>query len=368
MMKYLFALLLLVHGSIHLMGFLKAFNLVRIEALELTLGRAADMGWLVATLLFLITLVMLMAGNESWPFIALAGVAVSAVLISFSWSAAKYGLLPNAVVLAAAAMWFGMHRMDVSNQEELNRLLAAGKHEYTKLPNKPESLPEPVRKWLRRSGIDEHSAIRSVWAHQELKMKFKSGQDRWVDAQAEQVSFVEPAAFIWKVKLEMSPLIQIRGRDIFSEHHTEMHIRANGLIDVVKADGPKTAEGSLIRYLGELVWYPSAALLQAVEWKTIDSLNAIAVIRAGGQSAQARFTFDESGRFRALSAMRFMGENDEQHHEWVTEAFEWQVFDGVEVPTAIEVSWMLPEGKWTWLKVHVTNLQWNPAEIPKGIF
>lgn len=367
-MKYLFAFLLLVHGSIHLMGFLKAFSLVNIEALELSIGRAAGMGWLVATILFLMSLVMLVTGNESWPFLALAGVAVSVVYIAISWNDAKYGLLPNALILAIAAMWFGMHRMDISNEDELKRLMTASRHQHDLLPKKTDSLPEPVRRWLRRSGIDEHSAIRSVWAEQELKMRFKPGQDRWVNAAAEQVAFVEPASFIWKVKLEMSPFIQIRGRDIFSEEQAEMHIRANGLIDIVRADGPKTAEGSLKRYLGELVWYPSAALSQAVEWNAKDSLNAIAIIRAGGQSAQARFTFDKSGRFRALSAMRFMGEADGQRHEWVTEAFEWQVFDGVEVPTAIEVSWMLPEGKWTWLKVRVTKLQWNPSEIPKGIF
>lgn len=166
----------------------------------------------------------------------------------------------------------------------------------------------------------------------------------------------------------MTPFLQIRGRDIFSEKHTEMNIRANGLVDIVKADGPKTVEGSLIRYLGEMVWYPSAAMGSAVQWKAVDSFNAIAMIHVGDKSAEALFTFDEPGRFKSLSAMRFMSEGDTLRTLWITEANEWQTFDGVEVPSSIEVSWMLPDGKWTWLKVRVTDMQWNPASIRKGIF
>lgn len=371
MARYLFAALLLVHGSIHLMGFLKAFSLARLDELELNISRAAGMGWLVAAILFFTATLLFLLSNEAWPFLALSGAVVSAVLIIISWKAAKYGMLPNALILTVAAMWFGMLRMTLENSDELQHLFSAHQYENTHKTEGAsfiEDLPKPVARWIDRCGIADHPKINAVWARQALKMKFKPGQQQWIPAIAEQYAFVEPAAFIWKVKLEMSPFIQIRGRDIFSSEKTEMHINANGLFDVVKANGQNTAEGSLIRYLGEIVWYPSAALSKNTHWNPVDSNTAIATMRFGAMSADARFTFDELGRFKSLSTMRFMNENDQQRVEWTTEALEWERFEGIEVPSYIRVSWMLPEGKWTWLEVHVVEMKLNPEGKQQGLF
>ncbi len=371
MTRYLFAILLVVHGSIHLMGFLKAFGLARLDELDINLSRAAGTGWLVAAVLFFAATLLYLLSNEAWPFVALAGIVVSAVLIIISWHAAKFGMLPNAFVLTVAAMWFGMHVMDADNRKELKNLFSVANSESQgekKQKNPPEKLPQAVARWIERCGIAEKPEINAVWARQVLKMKFKPGQRNWTSAIAEQYAFVEPAAFIWKVKLEMSPFIQIRGRDIFSAEKTEMHIRANGLYDLVKASGPETVEGSLIRYLGELVWYPSAALSKNIEWSSLDEHTALATMHFGTIKADARFTFDELGRFKSLSAMRYMNENDRQRVEWITEAFEWKSFEGIEVPSLIKVSWMLPEGKWTWLEVSVVEMKFNPTGIQQGLF
>ncbi len=371
MTRFLFSALLLVHGIIHLMGFLKAFGLARLDDLDLSISRAAGMGWLVAAILFFTAMVLFLLSNEAWPFVALSGAVVSAVLIIISWQAAKYGMLPNALILIVAAIWFGMLRISLENSDELQHLFSTQQYENTQEPQETsfsDDLPKPVARWIDRCGIANHPKINAVWARQELKMKFKPGQQRWIQAIAEQYAFIDPAAFIWKVKLEMSPFVQIRGRDIFSSEKTEMHINANGLIDVVKANGRKTVEGSLIRYLGEMVWYPSAALSKNIHWKPVDSNTAIATMRFGAMSADARFTFDELGRFKSLSAMRFMNEKDEQRVEWTTEALEWERFEGIEVPSRIRVSWLLPEGKWTWLEVHVAEMKLNPKDKQQGLF
>ncbi|MBK9292644.1 MAG: hypothetical protein IPM52_13620 [Bacteroidetes bacterium] len=371
MFRHLFALLILVHGSIHLMGFLKAFDLVRIEELELSIGRAAGMGWLVSALLFVAAALLFWAGHEAWPFVSLAGAAVSMVLILFSWQAAKYGMIPNLLILTIAWMWFGMHRMDIANRNELHELLATRNHyeaDAGKMNHMTDSLPEAVRNWLRQSGADFSTEVSAIKVSQKLQMKLKPSQKQWFEAQAEQYALVHQPAFIWKVKLNVSPLIHIQGRDLFASGKAEMHIRANGLVDLVKATGPATADGSLIRYLGELVWYPWAALSDHISWQEIDNQNAVATIRIHDMQASARFTFDEKGRFLMLSAMRLMNENDPQRYEWVTEAYEWQRFDGIDLPSRVRVSWILPEGKWTWLDVQITGLERNPDGFVNDIF
>jgi hypothetical protein len=50
--KYLFILLVLLHGLIHLMGFAKAFDLASFEQLRVPISPAVGLLWLAAALLF----------------------------------------------------------------------------------------------------------------------------------------------------------------------------------------------------------------------------------------------------------------------------------------------------------------------------
>lgn len=172
MTRYLFAILLIVHGSIHLMGFLKAFGLARLDELDINLSRAAGAGWLVAAVLFFAATLLYLLSNEAWPFVALAGIVVSTVLIIISWHAAKFGMLPNAFILAVAAMWFGMHVMDAENRKELQYLFSVANSESqgekTQI-NLPEKLPQAVARWIERCGIATKPHIGAVLARQELK-------------------------------------------------------------------------------------------------------------------------------------------------------------------------------------------------------
>ena len=51
-MKYLFILLLLIHGIIHVMGFTKAFNLGRQNLLTDNISKPAGFFWLITMLIF----------------------------------------------------------------------------------------------------------------------------------------------------------------------------------------------------------------------------------------------------------------------------------------------------------------------------
>ena len=57
-MRVAFVLLLAVHGLIHLAGFVEGFRLSDVEALGLSIGRAAGVLWLLAALGFLASAVM----------------------------------------------------------------------------------------------------------------------------------------------------------------------------------------------------------------------------------------------------------------------------------------------------------------------
>jgi hypothetical protein len=222
------------------------------------------------------------------------------------------------------------------------------------------ALPEPVKKWLIVSGAVGGERIVSVTAEQQALMKMKPDQENWLAAQAFQLTTVDPPAFIWTVEMKMNPVIGIRGRDKFVNGKGEMLIKMNGLFNIVRERGEKLDEGTVQRYLGELVWVPSLALSPTIEWETRDEFSARATMSYKGTSGSGTFHFNELGDFIRFSAWRYQGnEPDSERFEWVITVDEYRAFDGIRVPSRMKATWRLEEGDWTWLDLEITSLKYN---------
>lgn len=229
-----------------------------------------------------------------------------------------------------------------------------------------EYLPQPVQNWLRKAGIIGKQEIRSGWLRQVAKLKMKPNQERWLNAEAEQYFTTQKPAFIWTVKLKMSPFISIRGRDKFIEGKGEMLIRMNSLINVVNERGEKLDEATLQRYFGEIVWYPSAAMSEYIKWEEIDENIAKATINFRGIQAEGVFYFNENGDFIKFSTMRYReNKPDSERYEWIITANEYAELDGVRIPSKLEATWRLDDGDWTWIKLEIVDMKYNVTNVRK---
>lgn len=78
---------------------------------------------------------------------------------------------------------------------------------------------------------------------------------------AEQYFTPQQPAFVWKAHVKMMPLVYMNGRDKFENGKGEMLIKALSLVNVVNEGGDtKINESTMLRYLAEMCWFPSAAL------------------------------------------------------------------------------------------------------------
>jgi hypothetical protein len=48
-----------------------------------------------------------------------------------------------------------------------------------------------------------------------------------------------------------------------------------------------------------------------------------------------------------------------QRHEWVLEVSDYQIFEGIKIPSKMTATWKLPEGDWTWLKLQIDDVTYN---------
>ena len=231
-------------------------------------------------------------------------------------------------------------------------------------PEMIQHLPLPVQRWLNHSGIVDKPFIQKVFLTQEARMKMKPDQTEWAKASAWQYVDVEALSFYWKVEMKMMGM-PVKGRDRLLDGKGEMLIKLGGLIPVVDvADNPKINSGALLRFLGEIVWYPSAALHPAIQWEAIDSLRAKATIRTAGMEEQGIFSFSPEGDLMRFSAMRFMGSDESaEKKEWVIETIESGEIGGIRMPVKSTATWMLDEGPWTWLELEITSIHYNISEV-----
>jgi len=225
-----------------------------------------------------------------------------------------------------------------------------------------QHLPQPVANWLEKSGIIGKPHVHRVWLSQESEMQMSPEKEKWNSAISEQVFNADDPAFTWQVKMKMGPFNIIRGKDVFEYGKGKMNIRLLGLFPVVNESGPKIDEGSIQRFLGEISWFPQAALKAYISWEQIDAHSARAVIESHGTRGEGTFNFNNEGDFIKFTAMRYRGnEVDADRKEWVIEAKEHTTFSGIRVPSRLEATWKLEEGDWTWLKMEVTDIRYNQS-------
>ena len=224
---------------------------------------------------------------------------------------------------------------------------------------KVEGLPAPVKRWLKNSGILEKEKIHTVHLKQRGIMRLQPDQEQWMEAEAEQLFTVDKPGFIWRVRTSMAG-VPVIGRDLFTAGQGSMEIRLAGTIPVVKVSNHKKINESTIqRYLGEIAWFPSAALSPYIQWEPVDEHSAKATMTYEGTTGSAVFHFNDQGDLVKFVAPRYKDINDQLPTDWVATVMDTQVVNDVRIPTRLEASWLLKGGTFTWYKFEIYDVVYN---------
>lgn len=223
-----------------------------------------------------------------------------------------------------------------------------------------DHLPVPVARWLRRAGVVGKPPVRVVRLRQRGQLRAAVDQP-FLPAEAEQVFTTEVPGFVWSVRALARGVLPLRRRDSYLGGHGHMRICAAGTVPVVDAAGPEIDQGSLLRFLGEMVWFPSAALSPYLHWRGFDDRVAEATMSHHGLTLSARFSFDDKGRVTGFSARRYLGGgSDTRLERWAVRIDHWQRWNDVEVPSHGVVEWKLAEGDFEYYRWAITDLEYDP--------
>ncbi|MGM0944652.1 MAG: DUF6544 family protein [Bacteroidota bacterium] len=346
-----------LHGFIHLMGFLKAFKLAEIQQLTQPISTTQGVFWLIGAMLFLAFALAAFLEKPIAGYLGLVAVLLSQVLIFTVWQDAKFGSVANLILLLAAIQMIFLANWEKKVSAE--KLMFQNSREIPEL-KKLEELPSVIQNWLKISGFEESGPPVSAQIYQTAQIKMKPDQAEWKEAKAFQISSLNPPGFHWQVEMDMIPGIKIFGRDQFKEGKGEMLIRIGAAIPIVDESGVKINEGSLQRFLGELVWMPSLALHPEISWKELGENVAEATLRVNQTTGKGSFYFDDSGNFVRFETLRFYeNKPDSKRFPWILTVEAYQEFEGIRIPSKMKATWRLPEGDWTWLQLQIDSLSYQ---------
>lgn len=325
-------------------------------------SKATGLFWVMAFILLTTSAVLYYFRNDYWWMVGIIAVVLSQILIILFWNDARFGTIINILILGLTLIDYSAYAFDKKVKDEVSKMLLASEIKSGNIITEQMTtyLPEPVKNWLRNSGTIGKEPIQSTFLQQDLQMRMKPEQEKWIEAKASQYFTTDPPAFNWFVNMNLNPLIPVAGRDKFTNGNGEMLIKMFSLIPIAHASAnEKTNQATLQRYLAEIVWFPSAALSPYITWEEIDSNSATATMQYQGTEGSGTFHFDNDGNFKKFVAMRYKDVKDLQPTEWTVTALKNQEFNGITIPSELAVYWKLESFDWHWLKLQITQVAYN---------
>lgn len=154
MFKYLLILIILIHGLLHLTGFLGAFGYVNFAKLHNEISMSVSVLWLITSVLFVTCAILFQFKKDIWIRFAFIAVGFSQILIFYSWQDARFGSIPNIIILLFAIV--GIFKINFKNnyRNEVKIGLAQSKQIPNSILQETDitNLPVQVQKYIRYVG------------------------------------------------------------------------------------------------------------------------------------------------------------------------------------------------------------------------
>ena len=227
-------------------------------------------------------------------------------------------------------------------------------------------LPEPVQRYFRAVLADGQPVVSAATIRMTGSFNMSATGEQWRPFTSVQRVATQRAGFLWDARIAMLPGISVRVVDSFIAGRGLLRATLQGLIPVADLrGGGEIARGEFMRYLAESPWYPTALLpSQGVHWEAVDADSAYATMVDGQLTLRLLFRFDGAGlisAFRAESRGALIG-GAMVHAPWEGRFADYRRHGGMLVPFSGEVAWLRPEGRKTYFKGTVTQLDYAFAQ------
>lgn len=361
-MRTAFAVLLALHGLIHLLGPAKAFGWANVSQLRAPISPGAGLLWLVAAGLLVAGAVGFRLRAPWWWYPALPGVLLSQGLIATTWGDARFGTLAN-VIIAIPLLITSLEARPASFRSRFEHdraalLTAAAPAAPLVTEADLTPLPPLMQTYLRRHGAVGRAHVRNLRVTFKAQMR-RGAKAPWMQATAVQYeSFERPARLFHMNATRAGVPMDVYHRYVGDA--ATFQVRIAGLFPVVDKSGAAMTNDETVTLMNDvLVLAPAAVLDLPFTFEPVDERSLRATFRNAGFTVSARVTFDVAGDLVGFVSSDRCHGREEGAADWSTPISGYREIDGIRIGAFGDANWVEPAGEWTYGRFEVTSLAYN---------
>jgi hypothetical protein len=365
MLKFILGSIILIHGLIHFMGFAKAFGYGNMKQLTIPISKPAGTMWMLTAFLFIIAAVLFLLKKENWWMMATVAVVLSQIVIILSWKDAKFGTIANIIILIAAIAAWGSSRFENSFRKDVQENFLHNNAMPTELLTEADlqHLPEPVQRYLKYAGVVGKPKVKNVRIVFEGQMREK-GKD-WFHFTTVQYNFFEEPTRLFFMKAKMFGTT-VPGYHHYIKANAVMDIRLFGLFPIVQKSGDVMNKAETVTLFNDMCLMAPATLIdKRIAWQPIDSLSAKAVFTNGSISISAVLYLNEQGQLVDFISNDRSAVTDMKQYPFSTPCSNYKKYNGYNVMSEGDAVWHYPDGKFTYGKFILKEIEYNVAWLSK---
>jgi hypothetical protein len=356
-MFYLAAVVVFVHGLIHLMGFVAYWPLAEIAELPYkatllgTRWSLNESGMRFFSVLWLGTAVTLavasmgMLVKQSWWYpVMWAGVVLSLIITVLDWQNAFRGAIISLVLLVLLLLVTGLRV-----QPQPFPAYSEQTPTFNTVPL-PANLPAPVARYYQTILGDEVPVVETAVINTRGTVRFAG-----ITFPARLI-FTHEAGQGYRHYIEATvfgfPLMKVNERYLDGKAKMELPV---GVVE----NESKIDMAANLGLWGESIWLPSIFLTDSrVRWEAIDETSARLIVPFADGEDSFTVTFDpQTSLIQSVQTLRYRDAADTEKIPWLLEPIAWKTYHGMLVPTTATATWQ-DEGT-PWLVIEIEDIAYN---------
>lgn len=365
-MKTLLTVIIAIHGIIHLLGFIKGFDIKEVKGLTMPISPSMGLVWLLAFLLMMVLVIMQYTKYEYAWLIALGAVVVSQTLIFFYWKDAKFGTIPNILILLVAIVGLGAYviKNDFKNNVIHDFRMNNAESTDTLTESDIKHLPLIVQKYLHYTKSVGKPRVKN------FKAEFVGGMRSKPDEPYMKVSSVQynfhqnPSRHFYMEATKMG--IPATGLHTYKNESATFVVCLLNWYKIVNARGEKLNQSETVTLFNDMCFISPAMLAdQRISWEQINDTTVNSTFTNHNISISATLYFNQEGELQNFISMdRYHTDGSEYfNYPWATPVSNYKMINGYFLPSKALLIYQKPEGDFIYGELEYKSVKYNLPQI-----
>ena len=361
-MKTIYLILILIHGAIHSLGFLKGFGIREINELSIPVSRGHGVLWLITSALFLGYGILYFMDNHYAWVPGLLAVALSQVLVILFWQDARFGTIVNVTSFLVCFVGAGSFKLHHEFSGHVKKDFSVNNTWSTEILTEADiaNLPSIVQKYLHYTKSVGQPRIKNFKAEFTGGMRSTPGDD-YMKVHSVQYNFLQNPSRYFLMGAKKTGL-PAKGLHIYHDQRATFQVKLLNWFKVVDAKGEKLYQGETVTLFNDMCIIAPATLIdERITWEELNATTVRAHFNNRGTCISATLHFNEMGELQNFISNDRYETNGKEYinHPWATPLEDYKMLNGYLLPGRGRLIYHRPEGDFTYGELEFKDVRYN---------